>query len=53
MRSGLALVLVMTLAVPPRLAHAGGWSTQQHAALEKIIDLENRWRSRSGGDARR
>ena len=40
MRSGLALALVMTLAVPPRPAHAGRWSTQQHAALDKITDLQ-------------
>ena len=40
MRSGLTLVLVMTLAVPPRPAHAGGWSTQQHAAVDKITDLQ-------------
>lgn len=40
MRSGLTLVLAVTLAAPPRLAHAGGWSTQQHAALDKITDLQ-------------
>lgn len=40
MRSGLALFLAMTLTAPPRLAHAGGWSTQQHAALEKLTDLQ-------------
>ena len=40
MRSSLALVLVMTLVVPPRLAHAGGWSPKQHAALEEITDLQ-------------
>ena len=32
---------LLTLVVPPRMAHAGGCSLDQYAAREKIIALEN------------
>ena len=40
MRPGLSLALVVALAMPPRLAHAG-WSQAQRDTHDKIIALEN------------
>ncbi len=41
MRTGVASILVLTLALPPRPAHAKEWSAEQKAAMDQILDLRN------------
>lgn len=41
MRTSIVSALALTLALPPRAAHAGAWSPKQHATMQKILALRN------------
>ncbi len=41
MRTSIASALALTLALPPRAAHAGDWSPKQQATMQKILALRN------------
>jgi len=42
MRTSIASALALILALPPRAAHAGEWSSEQQATMQQIIALRNR-----------
>lgn len=41
MRTSIASALALALALPPPAAHAGGWSPEQQATMQRIMALRN------------